>query len=161
MGTKRKARPTGLKDAHPCNVSVAGLGVDGVERSEGGGEDGESEGDEPAVVDAADEEADQRHEEENGDAAWRDDEAGLLGGVAHQLLDVERNEDGGAEEGEAEDEHEQEGDAEGAIAEHGEVEDGPIAAANLRDLPEDQDHRDAAHMKKKVVMTCEPNQSFS
>ena len=146
MGMKRKARPTGLKDAHPCDVSVAGLGVDGVERSEGGGEDGESEGDEPAVVDAADEEADQGHEKENGDAAWRDDEACLLGGVAHQLLDVERDEDGGPEKGEAEDEHQQPGNAEGAIAEHGEVEDGPVSAANLGNFPEDEDEqRGSAH----------------
>ena len=109
------------------------------------GQHEEAVGDELARVDPADEEADDGHHAHHHEAGGREHQAGEFGGVAEQGLDELRDEDGGAVEREAEHEHQDEADGEVAALEEREIEDGPVADAELPQLPPDHDDEGDDH----------------
>ena len=80
-----------------------------------GGEGADRDPEEELLRVHLDELADQRHDEERGDPAGAEHEPRVEGGVAHQHLEVDRQQDDAAEEVEEDEEHDHVAGREGAV----------------------------------------------
>ena len=111
-----------------------GDGEGGVAEVEGGeAEDGESEGEQVARIDAAGEVADGGQAADGSEAARGDDQAGGEGGVAEQLLVEEGEDDDGGVDGDSEEEDEQAADAEVAVFQELEIDHWLVLAPGVPD----------------------------
>ena len=138
MGMKRKPEPARLKEAQPRGVAEAHGEVNRRHVEQCKRRNGEAEGQQVAGIHTRNQNADDGHADEGGDAAEGERFAGIERGVAHDGLQHLRNQDGGAVERDAEDEHHEEGKREGAAAEEAQLNHRLRPLPDLPKLPHEQ-----------------------
>ena len=101
--------------------------------------------------------AGQRSEEQRSDAAGGQCEAGVVGGIAHQSLQIERQQDQAGIKDEAEHADEKDSGAERAILEHAQIDDGMVGHQLANDQGDQAEHaegREDANVVETRTSLC-------
>ncbi len=142
-GMKRKLERDALQHLGPEDIPEAGVEIEPGELEHGDGAQHHANQEQAPRIGLGGQVAGQRSEQQRSDAAWRQREAGVVGGISHQRLQIERQQDQAGIKDESQHADEEDSGAEGAVLEHAQIDDGMVGHQFANDERDQAEHAES------------------